>query len=216
MCKKNPEATCLTKVNSDYLNSIIPYLKVVQSSKSKPGEKRKASEEIGTNSAIAKNAERHDMSFDESKKNHTEFRGCGVPDLVMEATDGTLEIKEAKGGKSSYGTRAATPGSKKRVVQCTPEYTTSIGKAMKRSNYKGRHPTVPCNKHTSPKSTCTGCRTAERNHRRTFGSRITKSMHKQKHRKVGVRGDYNETCAQVPEVINNYTLDKNGMAVEAH
>lgn len=214
MCKKSSTATCLTKQSHDYLLAIANDLKKAQSANSSPSDKRKASEEIGTKAAIAKNAERHSMSFDDSTKQHTEFRGSGVPDLVMKAPDGTLEVKEAKGGKSSYGTRKAATG-KKRVKQCTPEYTLSIGTVMKRSNYKGRHPTRACANHGNPVPSCTGCKNAEKDHRRTTGKGILDSMVKKTHRKVAVRGDYNKTCAQVPEVIDNYTVDGKGKAVHA-
>lgn len=214
MCKKSATATCITKQNNDYLLSIAKHLKTAQSKKSSARDKRHASEEIGTKAAIAKNAERHKISFDDSEKQHTEFRGSGVPDLVMKASDGTLEVKEAKGGKSSYGTRKAVSG-KKRVKQCTPEYTKSIGTAMKRSNYKGRHPTRACANHGMPVGTCKGCKEAEKDHRRTTGKGILDSMVKKTHRKVAVRGDYNKTCALLPKVIDNYTVDGKGKAINA-
>src|SRR5438128_6034395 len=102
MCKKNAEATCLEQQDSEYMDAIQADLKVVQSPTETPQKKRKASEEIGTKAAIAVNAKRHKQSFSDAKKEHTEFRGCGVPDLTMKTKTGELEVKEAKGGTSSY------------------------------------------------------------------------------------------------------------------
>ena len=209
MCKKKSATSCLPKSYSDYEKTVKPFLKIAQSSKSTPNQKRKASEEIGTSAAIAYNAKRHKISYSQSQKRHTEFRGSGVPDLTMEV-GGMLEVKEAKGGTSGYGTCKDIKG-KKRVTQCTPRYTAVIAHKMAHSNYKGRHPSVGCKTHkASPNGTCKNCKTAERDLRRKTGSAMQKGITKRKIRKIAIRGSYTKTCLRAPKPIEGYELDKTG------
>lgn len=208
MCKKKSAKSCLPKAYSDYEKAVKPYLKIVQSN-APANKKRKASEEIGTAAAIAYNAKRHKITFSQSQKQHEEFRGCGVPDLTMKV-GGVLEVKEAKGGSSGYGTCKDIKG-KKRVTQCTPRYTAVIAHKMKHSNYRGRHPEVGCKNHKkNPAGTCNGCKKAERDRRRTTGKSMDDGIKKRKIRKIAIRGDYTKTCLRPPKPIEGYELNKNG------
>lgn len=210
MCKKKSATSCLHSQYSDYENSVAPLLTILRKKKSTSGQKTRASEALGTLAALAFNAERHKLTFSDSQKQHIEFSGCGVFDLVFKDSSGTIEVKEAKGGKSHYGTCRDIKG-KKRVTQCTPKYNKVITHKMKHSNYKGRHPSVACSTHTgSPDGKCSKCKKSEREHRRNWGGIVKKSITNRKFRKISVRGGYTKTCLKEPKAIEKYELDTNG------
>lgn len=210
MCKASSVASCLPRAYHEYELSVAKELLILRSKNSTKGEKTRASESLGEKAALAYNAHIHNMTLDESTQSHSIFSGCSVIDAGMEHKDGTVEVKEAKGGKSHYGTRRDING-KKRVTQCTPSYNKVINHKMKHSNYKGRHPTIGCNTHTNaPVGTCKGCKNAEKDHRKKWGNILESSVSKRKYKKRAVRGDYNDTCVSEPSLIESYELDKNG------
>lgn len=211
MCKKKSVTSCLTSSYTDYGKIAKPVWKRIN--KSSGSKKTQASEELGSLAAIAFNAFRLGISLTTSQKRHIEFRGCGVFDLVYQRKNGRIEVKEAKGGRSRYGTRASYGGGK-RVTQCTPSYNKTIAKVMKHSNYKGHDPSVGCATHSgSPDGDCKACVTAERDHRREWGRTILRSIRKRRITKFAVRGGYTKTCLREPKVIDQYKLDKNGDAL---
>jgi hypothetical protein len=213
MCQKSSIKPCVHKQFADYELKVKPEFSKIIKKATPRGEKISASEFIGTMAAIAVNAVIHNMTFSQSTLRHVEFQGCGVFDLIMDTGGGAMEVKEAKGGSSRYGTRMQA-GGKKRVKQCTPSYNREIIEAMRKSNYKGRHPTVPCAAHAGggPHNDCPGCVSAERNHRRSAGTKLLKSLTQGKLTKVSVRGGYNKTCLKNPAIIESYKTDGKGKA----
>jgi hypothetical protein len=203
MCKPSTSAYCLPPVYKDYEDSAKPFLAICNDSTETPNKKRKASEEMGTLAAQAYNAKRHGTTLTSSKTDHEEFRGCGVVDLFAPSKN---EIKEAKGGSSSYGDRKDHINGG-RVTQCTPEYTEVIIDKMVNSNYNGRHPEVGCTTHsTAPLGTCKDCKQAERKRRRKSGSDMFTAFSTDTLEKHSVRGDYDGECLKEPKKIEAYKI----------
>lgn len=206
MCKPSTSAYCLPTQFKDYEDEAKPFLAICTDSTKTPNEKRKASEEIGTLAAIAYNADRHNVSFKKAKSDHEEFRGCGVVDLTYDSTAGTKEIKEAKGGSSSYGDRKDHINGG-RVTQCTPEYTEVIIDKMKNSDYKGRHPEAACATHKgAPDGKCKNCKSEEKKRRRKSGADMEVDFSLDKLEKHAVRGGYNGDCLKEPKKIDAYKI----------
>lgn len=204
MCKPSTSAYCLPSAYKDYEDAAKPFLLVCNDKTKTPNNKRKASEEIGTLAAIAYNANRHGVSFKKAKSDHDEFSGCGVVDLMQKTTTGTTEMKEAKGGSSSYGDRNDHLNGG-RVKQCTPEYNEVIIDKMKNSNYKGRHPEVACSTHTgAPDGKCKDCKNAERKRRRKSGKDMYLANATGDLEKHAVRGGYKGDCLKEPKKIDAY------------
>jgi hypothetical protein len=193
----------------DYQTHVNKDFNLIKKKKTARSLRIAASENIGTAAAIAINAVRHGQSFAQALNSHTEFRGCGVVDLAQDLGNGNMEIKEAKGGSSRYGTRKDT-GGKKKVRQCTDAYNRTIIEKMRKSTYKGRHPTVECTNHQNPVATCSACVTAERKHRQDWGKRLAKSRMGGKLTKISVRGPYSKTCLRNPKVLDAYKSTTTG------
>ncbi|HSK73770.1 MAG TPA: hypothetical protein VK892_18880 [Pyrinomonadaceae bacterium] len=206
MCKPSTSTYCLPPTFKDFEDAAKPFLTIASDTTKEPNEKRKASEEIGTLAAIQYNADRHGLTFSASQAAHEEFRGPHVVDLTYKTSTGAIEIKEAKGGSSSYGERNSHLHGKK-VKQCTVEYTETIIDLMKGSNYKGRHPEAACAAHTgAPDGKCGDCKSAERKRRRKSGSDMSIALSLDNIEKHAVRGNYDGDCLKKPEKIEAYKI----------
>jgi len=199
-------------VYKDYETAAVPALNTINASGATISDKRKGSEELGSLASIAYNAVRHGSTFAVAQGDHTEFMGCGVFDLVyVDATTGKVEVKEAKGGGSSYGD-CWDISHKKRVKQCTPEYNDVIIHKMKHSNYRGRHPTVSCVPHGgTPIPSCPHCKQAEATHRQNTGLAVEKALGSGDFSKIAVRGDYDGNCLKAPQKLDAYSISSTGI-----
>ncbi len=198
------------QILQDFRNDTQPVHSQLTSSSTSSAKKRKLSETLGEEAAICVNSLR-----EKSKKTRDDyeiFDGRDVVDLFAEnPKTGEVEVKEAKGGKSQYGSRKGLKG-KKPVKQCTLPYLETIADKMSKTNYKGRHSRVPCAKHkaTGVVKTCKDCASAERQRRRDTGKKMKKAIATGKLRKTGVRGDYNKSGVKDPQVMTSWQTTTTG------
>lgn len=213
MCKSSSTKKCLPKQYQEFEERAQPQLETVNKKSASRAEKTKASEQIGTDALKAVVAEEQGKSMTEVDEEVDEFSGSGVFDAVVQEKGGRIEVGEAKGGSSRYGSRKVA-GSKKRVNQCTVPYMKEEAKVMARSNYKGRHPSRGCGRHsTFPRGNCPMCRNVERRRRKETGKRVLNAMKSGKVRKLAVRGGYKGKCLEVPKVIDRYDVTASGKTI---
>jgi hypothetical protein len=195
----------------DYRNDTQPLHTQLTSASTSQAKKRKVSETLGEEAAICANSLREKKK--KTQKDYEIFDGRDVFDLFTEdPITGEVEIKEAKGGKSQYGTRKGLSGTKP-VKQCTRPYVETIAHKMSNTNYKGRHSRVPCAAHKptgKAVSTCKDCQLAERQRRRKIGQQAKKALALGKMRKTGVRGDYNKSGVKPPEILTSWRSTTTG------
>ncbi len=198
-----------TQILLDYQHDTQPLHTQLTSASTSVAKKRKISETLGEEAAICANSLREKKK--KTQKDYQIFDGRDVFDLVTEdPITGEVEIKEAKGGKSQYGTRKGLSGTKS-VKQCTLPYVETVAHKMSNTNYKGRHSRAPCAAH-NPKAvpTCKDCQLAERMRRRKIGQQIRKASASGKLRKTGIRGDYNKSGVKPPEVLTSWRSTTTG------
>lgn len=195
----------------DYQNDTQPLHTQLTSASTSQAKKRKVSEALGEEAAICANSLREKKK--KTQSDYQIFDGRDVVDLFAEnPATGEVEIKEAKGGKSQYGTRKGLSGTKP-VKQCTRPYVETIAHKMSNTNYKGRHSRAPCAAHKPTGKavpTCKGCKLAERQRRRMVGIKIKKALAFGKLRKTGVRGDYNKSGVKPPEILTSWLSTTTG------
>lgn len=154
-----------TQISLDYQHDTQPLHTQLTSASTSVAKKRKISERLAKKLRFALTA--CGRKKKKTQKDYQIFDGRDVFDLVTEyPITGEVEIKEAKGGKSQYGTRKGLSGTKS-VKQCTLPYVETVAHKMSNTNYKGRHSRAPCAAH-NPKAvpTCKDCQLAERMRRR--------------------------------------------------
>ena len=198
----------------DYQNDTQPLHTQLTSASTSVAKKRKISETLGEEAAICANSLREKKK--KTQKDYQIFDGRDVVDLFTEdPISGEVEIKEAKGGKSQYGTRKGLSGTKP-VKQCTLPYVETIAHKMSNTKYKGRHSRAPCAAHKpTGKSvpTCKDCQRAERLRRQEVGQKIKRAIAVGKLRKTGVRGDYNKSGVKPPEILTSWRSTTTGTTI---
>src|SRR5258708_21532951 len=176
------------QILQDYRKDTKPQHQVLTDDTETARKKRKVSEELGEKAAICANSLAKKKK--ETAADYQIFDGRDVFDLVqVDPKSKEVEVKEAKGGKSQYGTRKGL--NKKPVKQCTLPYVNTIAEKMSKSNYKGSHCRVGCAKHIAkPDQKCKDCKAAERLRRRNTGNAVktaaaTGKLKRSEERRVG-------------------------------
>lgn len=201
------------QILQDFRNDTQAIHSQLTSSSTSPAKKRKLSETLGEDAAICFNSLREKTK--RTRDDYQIFDGRNVVDLLAEnPTTGEVEVKEAKGGKSQYGSRKGLKGNRS-VKQCTLPYLQTIARKMSMSPYKGRRSRVACLKHklTGVVNTCKDCAIAERQRRRAAGKKMMIAIRAGKLRKTGVRGDYNKIGVKDPDLLTSWKTTTTGSTV---